>query len=151
MCIPKAYAQHGIFFEKRIDRSSNRTGIEDRFTDPMVRTSVKVDAALLDALHKQILAIERQINAHIPDHDPVAVHLLRTIPDVGKILALVIFYEIHDINRFSIVGNFISYARLVKCTHESAGKRKTEKHSKIGNVRLKWALRRGGLSLPSSK
>jgi transposase len=127
-------------FEKRIDRHSNRIGIADRFSDPMVRTSVKVDSALMDALHEQILAIERQINAQVPDHDPVAVHLLRSIPGVGKILALVIFYEIHDINRFQKVGNFISCARLVKCTHESAGKRKTGKNSKIGNVHLKWAF-----------
>jgi transposase len=99
-------------FEKRIDRRSNRTGIGERFTDPMVRTSVKVDAALMDALHEQILAIERQINAQVPDHDPVAVHLLRSIPGV----------------------------RLVKCAHESAGKRRTGKNSKIGNVHLKWAF-----------
>ena len=92
----------------------------------MVRTTVRVDGALMDSLHKQILAIERQINAHVPEHDPVAIHLLRTIPGVGKILALVIFYEIHDINRFPKVSNFISYARLVKCTHESAGKRRDE-------------------------
>jgi transposase len=70
----------------------------------------------------------------------VAVHLLRTIPGVGKILALVILYEIHDINRFPKVGTFISYARMVKCAHESAGKRKTGKNSKIGNVHLKWAF-----------
>ena len=127
-------------FEKRIDRQSNRLGIADRFTDPMVRTSVEVDVALMDALHKQILAVERQIIAQVPEHDPVAVHLLRSIPGVGKILALVIFYEIHDINRFPRVGNFISYARLVKCAHESAGKRRTGKNSKIGNVHLKWAF-----------
>jgi transposase len=127
-------------FEKRIDRRSNRSGIAERFTDPMVRTSVEVDVALMDALHEQILAIERQINAQVPEHDPVAVHLLRSIPGVGKIIALVIFYEIHDINRFPRVGNFISYSRLVKCAHESAGKRKTGKNSKIGNVHLKWAF-----------
>jgi transposase len=28
----------------------------------------------------------------------------------------------------------------VKCAHESAGKRKTGKNSKIGNVHLKWAF-----------
>ena len=43
------------FFEKRIDRRSNRTGIGAHFTDPAVRTSVEVDAALKDALHDQIL------------------------------------------------------------------------------------------------
>jgi hypothetical protein len=76
----------------------------------MIRTSVQVDVALMDTIHEQIFAIERQINSQVPDHDPVAIHLLRTIPGVGKILALVIFYEIQDINRFPRVGNFISYA-----------------------------------------
>jgi len=56
----------------------------------VVRTSVEVDGALMDAIHEQILAIERQINAQVPEHDPVAVHLLRSIPGVGKTLALVI-------------------------------------------------------------
>jgi transposase len=128
------------FFEKRIDRRSNRAGIGIRFTDPVVRTSVEVDTALMDAIHEQILTIERQINAQVPEHDPVAVHLLRSIPGVGKTLALVILYEIHDISRFPTVGNFISYARLVKCTHESGGKRKTGPNNKIGNVHLKWAF-----------
>ena len=128
------------FFEKRIDRRSNRAGIGLRFTDPVVRTSVEVDVALMDAIHQQILTSERQINAQIPERDPVAVHLLRGIPGVGKPLALVILYEIHDINRFPAVGNFISYARLVKCTHESGGKRKRSPNNKIGNVHLKWAF-----------
>jgi transposase len=128
------------YFEKRIDRRSNRAGIGTRFTDPVVRTSVEVDAALMDTIHEQILTIERQINAQVPEHDPVAVHLLRIIPGVGKTLALVILYEIHDIKRFPAGGNFISYARLVKCAHESGGKRKTGSNNKIGNVHLKWAF-----------
>jgi transposase len=59
---------------------------------------------------------------------------------VGKILALVILYEIHHISRFPEVGNFISYYRLVKCPQESAGKKIGSKNSKIGNVHLKWAF-----------
>ncbi len=127
-------------FEKRIAHRSNRTDIGAHFSDPAVRTSVEVDAALMDALHEQILIIERQITALVPEHDPVAVHLLRSIPGIGKILALVILYEIHDISRFPKIGNFISYARLVKCPHESAGKRTQGKGAKIGNVHLKWAF-----------
>jgi len=127
-------------FEKRIANRCNRTDIGAHFTDPAVRTSVEVDAALMDALHEQILIIERQIATLMPEHDPVAVHLLRSIPGIGKTLALVILYEIHDISRFPKIGNFISYARLVKCPHESAGKRTTGKGAKIGNVHLKWAF-----------
>lgn len=49
-------------------------------------------------------------------------------------------YEIDDINRFPRVGNFVSYCRLVKPAHESAGKKQGSKNSKIGNVHLKWAF-----------
>ena len=55
-------------------------------------------------------------------------------------LALVILYEIGDIARFPRVGSFISYSRLVKCAHESAGKRVTGANSKVGNAHLKWAF-----------
>jgi hypothetical protein len=37
--------------------------------------------------------IEQQINARVSEHDPVAVHLLRSIPGVGKTLALVILFR----------------------------------------------------------
>ena len=42
-----------------------RGGIAMRFTDPVVRTSVEVDAALMDNIHEQILTIERQITARV--------------------------------------------------------------------------------------
>jgi len=45
-----------------------------------------------------------------------------------------------SISRFSKVGNFISYSRVVKCTHESAGKRSTGRNGKIGNPHLRWAF-----------
>jgi transposase len=66
--------------------------------------------------------------------------LLRSIPGVGKILALTILYEIHDIDRFDRVQEFASYARLVKCAKESAGKKHGSSGAKMGNVHLKWAF-----------
>ena len=38
------------------------------------------------------------------------------------------------------MGHFLSYARLVKCTHNSADKKASGGHNKIGNVHLKWAF-----------
>jgi transposase len=38
------------------------------------------------------------------------------------------------------VGNFLSYARLVRGSHESAGKKKGSPGKKIGNAHLKWAF-----------
>ena len=42
--------------------------------------------------------------------NPVTLQLLRTIPGIGKILSLVMLYEIDQVSRFPEVGNFLSYA-----------------------------------------
>jgi transposase len=67
-------------------------------------------------------------------------HRLRTIPGVGPILALVLLYEMHRVDRFERVGQFLSYARLVRCGHESAGKKLGAGGQKIGNAHLRWAF-----------
>ena len=127
-------------FQKRIAATANRQGLEERFEEPSARKSIEADLHLLDVYHRVLLDLEAEIKRQAKHHDPVAFHLLQTIPGVGPILALVILYEIHDINRFPKVGNFISYARLVKCAHESAGKRSGSGNNKIGNAHLKWAF-----------
>lgn len=66
--------------------------------------------------------------------------MLQSIFGVGQVLALTILYEIDDIARFPSVGQFLSYARLVKCRKESAGKSYGSSGSKIGNAHLKWAF-----------
>jgi hypothetical protein len=43
-------------------------------------------------------------------------------PGIGKILPLVLLYEIHTIDRFPSVGDFLSYARLVTPKQPSDGK-----------------------------
>jgi transposase len=53
---------------------------------------------------------------------------------------MTIVYELHDVARFARVQQFASYARLVKCAKESAGKRKGSSGAKMGNVHLKWAF-----------
>jgi transposase len=127
-------------FEKRINRSAHRDGITDHFDDPMVKASIQVNATLMDALHQQVRSIEQQVTAQARVHDPGALALLRTIPGIGPVLSLTILYEIGDISRFPRVGNFISYARLVKCAHESAGKRVSGRNNRIGNAHLRWAF-----------
>ena len=49
--------------------------------------------------------------------DPVSYSIINSVPGLGFILSLTILYEIDDIHRFSDVGKFISYCRLVKCSH----------------------------------
>jgi transposase len=67
-------------------------------------------------------------------------HRLRTIPGVGPVLALILLYEVHDVRRFATEGQFLSYARLVRCAHESDGKVVGSGGQKIGNAHLRWAF-----------
>ena len=96
----------------------------------MVRESIEADIQMLETLHSILLKMERTVIEQARCHEPVALQLLRTIPGIGKVLSLVILYEIQDVRRFPAVGNFISYARLVKCPHESAGKKSGSKKNK---------------------
>lgn len=73
-------------------------------------------------------------------HDAFAYHLLRSIPGVGRILTLVLIYEIENVDRFPRVNEFLSYARLVKGQKQSAGKLYGSSGKKIGNAHLKWAF-----------
>ena len=41
---------------------------------------------------------------------------------MGKLLSLVLLYEIHTIDRFASVGDLLSYARLVTPKHISDGR-----------------------------
>lgn len=66
--------------------------------------------------------------------------MLKSIHGIGDILSLVILYEIHSINRFERVQDFVSYCRLVKCKRESAGKSHGIGGAKIGNAYLRWAF-----------
>ena len=124
----------------RITYKANREGVADAFTQPDARKSVEIDFTLIEHYDQVIREIELHIERRAKQHDPQAYHRLRSIPGVGKILALTILYEIHDIGRFDRVQKFLSYTRLVKCDHSSAGKKLGTGGAKIGNVHLKWAF-----------
>ena len=73
-------------------------------------------------------------------HDANTLYLRQTVPGIGKILSLVLLYDIHDVNRFPRVQDFVSSCRLVQCARESAGKRYGTSGAKIGKAHLKWAF-----------
>jgi transposase len=127
---------------KRITYRSNREGIGEGFEDVSVRESLAADLALVDHHEVVIQDLEAAVLRRARVHDPQGFGLLRSIPGIGKVLALTILYEIHDIRRFSKVRQFSSYSRLVKCQNSSAGKVQGSSGAKIGNAHLKWASRR---------
>jgi transposase len=126
-------------FEKRLAYPGNRDGVLDHFPDPIVK-SIEVDVVLIDQYDALINDLALTIVREAKQHDGDAFHRLRSVPGIGKVLALTILYEVHDITRFDRVQEFASYARLIKCTHESAGKKLGTGGAKMGNVHLKWAF-----------
>jgi transposase len=125
---------------KKLAYKANRAGVTERFPEPAVQKSIALDLTLIDAYDRLLTDLELDLVSTAKAHDAQTFYRLRSIPGVGKILALVLLYEIHDINRFPRVQEFVSYCRLVKCAKESAGKRYGTSGKKIGNASLNWAF-----------
>jgi transposase len=120
--------------------TANRGGVAERFTDAAVQKNIEVDLALITYYDELLRDLELSIIQTTKKHDANTLYLLQTVPGIGKILSLVLLYEIHDIARFPRVQDFVSYGRLVKCAKESAGKRLGTSGKKIGNAHRKWAF-----------
>ena len=138
-------------FKGCISRKRNRAGISEQFEDVSVRKSIELNLTLLKQYDILLNDVELYLTRHAKEHDPNNLYLLHTIPGVGKILALVLLYEIHDINRFERVQNFTSYSRLIKPQKKSAGKVTGSGNRKIGNAYLKWAFSEATLLLIREK
>jgi transposase len=129
-------------FPKKLSFAANRADMDiaHRFTDPSVQRNAAADLAVIEALHVQIAELELYLTRTAKVDDLQTFYRLRSIPGVGKVLALTLLYELHDVRRFDHVGQFLSYARLVRCALESAGKRVGTGGKKIGNAHLRWAF-----------
>ena len=124
----------------RLTCPANRQELPELFDDPAVRTSIQADLSFIDHYDDLIPELESTILGQARVHDPDTFKRLQTIRGVGKILGLTLLYEIGDITRFPSVQDFSSYARLIKCSKESDGKKSGTSGGKIGNAHLKWAF-----------
>jgi transposase len=139
--IQNTRAQYNLpAFGRRLAYPANRDGVREHFPEASVRKSIDVDLTLVAQYDTLITDLELTIVREAKRHDADAFHRLRSVPGIGKVLALTILYEIHDITRFDRVQEFASYARLVKCQKRSGGKTLGTSGAKMGNVHLKWAF-----------
>lgn len=127
-------------FEGPIARKRNRHNISEKFSAAAVIKTIQTDIDMLNHYDTLLNDLENYLKRSVKTHNYDDFYLLKTVPGVGDILAMVILYEIHDIARFQRVQNFTSYARLVKPKKESAGKLKGGANGKMGNAYLKWAF-----------
>jgi transposase len=125
---------------KNLAYKANRDGVAERFADPAVQKSIEVDLSLVSYYDQLLRDVELTILKTAKQHDAHTLYLLQTVPGIGKILSLVLLYEIHHIDRFPRVQDFASYCPLIKCAKESNGKRSGTSGSKMGNAHLKWAF-----------
>lgn len=105
-----------------------------------VQTSMDMNLQLINQYQGAIQKMEWFALRHTKKTQAKSYRLITTVPGIGKVLALTILMEIEDITRFPKVKHFASYARLVKCKAESAGKSYGTQGCKIGNAHLKWAF-----------
>jgi transposase len=129
-------------FGKKLIYARNRKALQiaERFAEASVRYNIDLDLRLLDSLDELIGDVELYLDRTVKVDDADTFYRLRSIPGVGKILSLVLLYEIHDITRFGGEGEFLSYARLIRPKKTSAGKVTGGGGGKIGNAHLKWAF-----------
>lgn len=118
----------------------NQEGVADAFPDEASQLTIETDIATINALSGQIRRLETSLRKMAQIENPEMFYRLKSVPGIGDILAMVILYEIGNIQRFDGVGNFLSYARLVPGKHESNGKSYGSPGRKQGNPHLKWAF-----------
>jgi len=122
----------------------DRVGWEERllaqYENPLHKTALSIDFAMIRAYDEQLLRLERELLAATRRCASRDYALLQTVPGIGRALALTILHEIDTIERFPTVKDFCSYARLVKGSVASAGKIKGSRGKKLGNPYLRWAF-----------
>jgi len=112
--------------------------VEGFMEDPVEALGITCLMEPVSAMTEQIRKIEREVLARARLRDEFKV--VQTVWGVGRILSMVMMYEVGDINRFPKVGNFASYCRLVKTARLSVGKLKGTGNAKNGNPYLSWAF-----------
>ncbi len=130
-------------FNKRLSYKVNRAGVLDHFDtlDLSVQDMVQADLNIIDHLEEQIKHLESRITHRAKQHNAGNYYRLHSVIGVGRVLALTMLYEIHQIDRFNRVQDFLSYARLIRPSKTSAGKKTSGSSGrKIGNAHLKWAF-----------
>ena len=122
------------------NRDEQEAEILTKYTNPLLQLAVKSDMAVVRSYDQQIRLIEKELEKQVKKTFERDYTLLRTVPGVGRILALSILFEMDAVSRFPTVKDFVSYSRLVKGSVASAGKVKGLCGGKMGNAYLRWTF-----------
>lgn len=124
---------------KPLTYQGTRKGVVERFDDDSARKTVEPDPELIASDETMIRTLEWPLVRSANAHDPQTLQSVHTMPGIGKMLSLVMLYEIQDISRFPNIREFASYARVIRPKKTSAGKSSGSSNGRIGKSDLKWA------------
>jgi len=104
---------------------------------PETKQSVEEQLILLDQVSGQIEKIEKHIREVVRENPMM--QLIKSLPGVGDILAIVIALEIGDVERFASAEHLASYSGTVPRVSSSGGKTHYGQVRPDVNHYLKWA------------
>lgn len=93
---------------------------------------------IIEYIEVKILEAERKIRETFRKDE--ICRLLESIPGIGELSAVLIRYEIDDIDRFVSPAKLCSYAGLVPSTYSSGGRTYQGRITKQGNRWLRWTM-----------
>jgi hypothetical protein len=139
--VQKTTSQYNVpAIGKKIASKANRAGVAARCAAPAVQQTIEVALALIPYYDQLLHDLELSILQTAQQHDAHPLYLLQTVSGLGKLLSLVLLYELHRLDRFPSVQECASYGRLVKCSQEAGGKRLGPSDAQIGHAHRKEAL-----------
>lgn len=133
-----------------VKNKKTRRELAAKLSEAQMVSSITMDLDVIDKIDSILNPVEAEIRAKAKLHDRTTLNLLLTVPGIGDMMSLVILYEIGNISRFPSPQKFSSYARLVRCERQSAGKKTKGGFQKIGNPYLKWAISEIIIHAPST-
>jgi len=111
--------------------------LEDLFEDEYLILSAKASISTIHFLRSRIIHLEKAIHKAAKLKNEYK--LLKTVPGIWNVLALMIMLETGPIERFKKAGNYASYCRCVQSNRFSNSKSKGKGNRKNGNKYLSWA------------
>ena len=101
--------------------AKHREPLRTAFPDPSVQRSIDLDLARIEFYDEQLAKLQWYLKKTAKAVDPNTIIRLKSVHGIGDILSLVILYEIHDIERFPRVQDFVFLAgRFTLAFHQTA-------------------------------
>jgi len=107
--------------------------LEDHF-----KLSVEKYLSVIEHLNREIKEMEKVIKKKVSQTREM--ELLKSIPGIGDILSATIMAEIGEIDRFKSPKQLQAYAGIVPWVHNSGGKERNGRITKVGSTWLRYAV-----------